>query len=223
MRFKDRFFDTKTTTGWPDAMINYRLLSAAPELKTHNHICEVQIVHKKLLMCRDRDGLGGHDGYARERNAREFLEYLGEEVPTSWQAHAGITGKLAVKLSKGAMSSNKRLISERDEAVEAEKTAESRREEAVAAHKFAESRREDTVAAHKFAESRTELGIWTVARNKEKLMAWRGRLSGRTASRTAKVQDANKESGATAPIQAADDMDIEDLDSRQKERKHAAH
>ena len=197
VRFKDRFFDTKTTTGWPDAMINYRLLSAAPELKTHNHICEVQIVHKKLLMCRDRDGLGGHDEYTRERNAREFLEYLGEEVPTK------------LLLSKGAMSSNKRLISERDEAVEAEKTAESRREEAV--------------AAHKFAESRTELGIWTVARNKEKLMAWRGRLSGRTASRTAKVQDANKESGATAPIQAADDMDIEDLDSRQKERKHAAH
>ena len=43
---------------------------------------EVQIVHtSKLLMCRHNDGLGGHDGYVRVRNAREILEYLGEEVP----------------------------------------------------------------------------------------------------------------------------------------------
>ena len=89
VRFKDRFFDTKTT-GWRDAMINYRVPSAAPELKGSEHICEVQIVHKKLLMCRDHSGLGGHDGYARERNASEFLEYLGEEVPTRTGAPSAV-------------------------------------------------------------------------------------------------------------------------------------
>ena len=119
-----------------------------------------------------------------------------------------VAGQRAVKLSREAFkSSKKRLISERDEAVAAERTAESRRKEAGAAHTFSESRAE-------LRNLHVIGGIWTVARNKEKLMAWRGRSSGRTASRTAKVQDAYKESGATEPVQAADDMDIEDLDRR---------
>ena len=117
-----------------------------------------------------------------------------------------VAGQLAVKLSHRRMSSNKRLISELD-------AAKSRREEAVAAHNFAESRTE-------LRNLHAAVGIWTVARNKEKLMAWRGRSSGRTASRTAKVQDAYKESGATAPVQAADDMDIEDLDRRNESMLH---
>ena len=66
VRFKDRF--AHPAAGWRDAMINYRV-------KGSDHICEVQIIHEQLLVCRKQ--LGGHESYAQERNAREILEYLG--------------------------------------------------------------------------------------------------------------------------------------------------
>ena len=73
VRFKDRI--ETPSGGWRDAMINFCVKdSAYPD-----HICEVQIVHEKMALCRRKDGLGGHDEYARERNAREILEYL--ELP----------------------------------------------------------------------------------------------------------------------------------------------
>ena len=77
VRFKDRM--QNPSGGWRDAMINFRL-------KDSDHICEVQIVHQKMALCRHKDGLGGHDEYARERNAREILEYLGEEAPPEEEA-----------------------------------------------------------------------------------------------------------------------------------------
>ena len=58
VRFKDRM--QNPSGGWRDAMINFRL-------KDSDHICEVQIVHQKMALCRHKDGLGGHDEYARER------------------------------------------------------------------------------------------------------------------------------------------------------------
>ena len=70
VRFKDRI--ANPSGGWRDAMLNFTL----PNSKHPDHICEVQIVHKKMAMCRQKDGLGGHDDYARERNAREILEFL---------------------------------------------------------------------------------------------------------------------------------------------------
>ena len=66
VRFKDRF--AHPSAGWRDAMINYRV-------KGSRHICEVQIIHEQLMVCRKQ--LGGHESYAQERNAREILEYLG--------------------------------------------------------------------------------------------------------------------------------------------------
>ena len=33
-------------------------------------------MHWKMALCRRKDGLGGHDEYVEERNAREILEYL---------------------------------------------------------------------------------------------------------------------------------------------------
>ena len=75
VRFKDRI--KNPSGGWRDAMINFCVKdSAYPD-----HICEVQIVHEKMALCRRKDGLGGHDEYARERNAREILEYLGLPQP----------------------------------------------------------------------------------------------------------------------------------------------
>ena len=67
VRFKDRMNDP--AGGWRDAMINFRVSKSA-------HICEVQIVHKKMYICRKKDGFGGHDVYTQKRNAREILEYL---------------------------------------------------------------------------------------------------------------------------------------------------
>ena len=69
VRVKDRF-SYPSPGGWRDAMINYRV-------KGHQHICEVQIVHSKMLVARKE--LGGHEEYAAERSAREILEYLAGE------------------------------------------------------------------------------------------------------------------------------------------------
>ena len=66
VRFKDRF--AEPSAGWRDAMVNYRV-------KGSHHVCEVQICHQQLLVCRKQ--LGGHESYAQERNAREVLEFLG--------------------------------------------------------------------------------------------------------------------------------------------------
>ena len=74
LRFKDRI--AEPAGGWRDAMINFTL----PNCSDPDHICEVQIVHKKMAMCRRKDGLGGHDDYVLERSAREILEFLGEEA-----------------------------------------------------------------------------------------------------------------------------------------------
>ena len=72
MRFKDRMVNP--SGGWRDAMINFCVkVSAHP-----NHICEVQIVHRKMYVCRRNDGLGGHDYYVQARNASEIIEFLGK-------------------------------------------------------------------------------------------------------------------------------------------------
>ena len=74
VRFKDRI--KNPSGGWRDAMINFCVRkSDCPQ-----HICEVQIVHQKMALCRRKDGLGGHDEYAQERNAREIIEHLGEKA-----------------------------------------------------------------------------------------------------------------------------------------------
>ena len=80
VRFKDRI--KNPSGGWRDAMINFCVRkSDCPQ-----HICEVQIVHEKMALCRRKDGLGGHDEYAKERNARELLEYLCEQADIEAEA-----------------------------------------------------------------------------------------------------------------------------------------
>ena len=82
VRFKDR---VKTPSGgWRDAMINFCVNTK--DFAYPHHICEVQIVHRKMAVCRQKDGLGGHDEYAEERNAREILEHLGLSPPDSAEA-----------------------------------------------------------------------------------------------------------------------------------------
>ena len=74
VRFKDRI--KHPSGGWRDAMINFCVMKS----DYPRHICEVQIVHQKMALCRRKDGLGGHDEYAKERNAREILEHLGVDA-----------------------------------------------------------------------------------------------------------------------------------------------
>ena len=108
VRFKDRM--QNPSGGWRDAMINFCVKDSAYP----RHICEVQIVHQKMALCRQKDGgLGGHDEYSRERNAREILEYLGEEADTSPQ--------------------QVEMVSAREEVAKAEADARSVRAEAQAA------------------------------------------------------------------------------------------
>ena len=74
VRFKDRI--KHPSGGWRDAMINFCVRK--PDCP--HHICEVQIVHQKMALCRRKDGLRGHDEYAKERNAREIIEHLEVEA-----------------------------------------------------------------------------------------------------------------------------------------------
>jgi len=102
VRFKDRI--ANPSGGWRDAMINFTL----PNSPHPAHICEVQIVHKKMAMCRRKDGLGGHDDYARERNAREILEFLGEKASQKVEAPSQEVEVLAHKDVQKALEEARR-------------------------------------------------------------------------------------------------------------------
>ena len=101
VRFKDRI--KNPSGGWRDAMINFCVTTSG----CPHHICEVQIVHQKMALCRRKDGLGGHDVYAQERNAREILEYLGlpqpeEEADTSPQQAEMVFAREEAEAAKAA-------------------------------------------------------------------------------------------------------------------------
>ena len=72
VRIKDRFHEP-SSGGWSDCMINYVLRD-----DPNRHICEVQIVHSKLMMA--RHGIGSHEVYAKLRGEREVLEKLGADI-----------------------------------------------------------------------------------------------------------------------------------------------
>ena len=73
-RIKDRFTQP-SGGGWRDLMVNLVVLGGDGEVQ---HVCEVQIAHKMMLTA--RKGLPGHEVYAVQRNAAEFIESCGLEV-----------------------------------------------------------------------------------------------------------------------------------------------
>ena len=89
-RVKDRFWSSPSEGGWRDCMLNF-FFKEDP----HRHICELQIVHVKMMMA--RKGLPGHLVYSRCRNANEFYSLLDvtpvrdrkdlEERLIDWQKH----------------------------------------------------------------------------------------------------------------------------------------
>ena len=60
--------------GWRDLMINLVIESGGAE----RHVCEVQVAHEMMLTA--RKGLPGHEVYAVQRNAAEFIESCGLEA-----------------------------------------------------------------------------------------------------------------------------------------------
>ena len=81
VRVKNRFADgAQTSGGWADCLLNI-VRSDDP----HQHVCEVQLVHRKMLTLRKE--LGGHEAYNSYRTADELLLVLNEKdvfAPVRW-------------------------------------------------------------------------------------------------------------------------------------------
>ena len=104
LRVKDRY-TTPSPGGWRDALVNF--VCRGDESR---HVCEMQIVHRSMLVA--RVGLDGHGVYDRVRNAVELLEKLGmlgtkvDEGGAAWNMDFGASpGKKLRK--KPTLSSSK--------------------------------------------------------------------------------------------------------------------
>ena len=73
-RVKDRFAQP-SGGGWRDLMVNLVVLGDEGAVR---HVCEVQVAHEMMLTA--RKGLPGHEVYAVQRNAAEFIESCGLEA-----------------------------------------------------------------------------------------------------------------------------------------------
>ena len=73
-RIKDRFTQP-SGGGWRDLMVNLVVLDGDGAVQ---HVCEVQVAHEMMLTA--RKGLPGHEVYAVQRNAVEFIESCGLEA-----------------------------------------------------------------------------------------------------------------------------------------------
>ena len=74
-RIKDRFAQP-SGGGWRDLMVN--LVVLGDNGGAARHVCEVQVAHEMMLTA--RKGLPGHEVYAVQRNATEFIESCGLEA-----------------------------------------------------------------------------------------------------------------------------------------------
>jgi len=73
-RIKDRFTQP-SGGGWRDLMVNLVVLGSDGAVR---HVCEVQVAHEMMLTA--RKSLPGHEVYAVQRNAAEFIESCGLEA-----------------------------------------------------------------------------------------------------------------------------------------------
>ena len=95
VRAKERFLSRPSGGGWRDYMLCFYL-----DKDPNRHICELQIVHKSLLMA--RKGLPGHAVYNIVRNATELLEMMtsfrerfGWTLENANRAEMGLRDKIA--------------------------------------------------------------------------------------------------------------------------------
>ncbi|KAK7253887.1 hypothetical protein SO694_000028100 [Aureococcus anophagefferens] len=90
-RVKNRYDDAAASAGgWRDLMLNFYL--ADDDAK---HVCEVQVVHRQMLVA--RAGLSGHSVYNRVRNASELCEV---GLATDAEARAGGFSEEALAIKK---------------------------------------------------------------------------------------------------------------------------
>ena len=79
-RIKDRFCD-QSPSGWRDLMINLSVEQSSEskeDLNVKSHVCEIQLVHSRMLHA--RKGLPGHEVYGKVRNALEMLELFRDAI-----------------------------------------------------------------------------------------------------------------------------------------------
>ena len=86
VRMKNRM-RKPTGGGWADVLLNL-----TKNDDNHKFICELQLVHKKMLVTREE--LGGHDAYDDFRTAGEFLELVQEKT------EAGVAADLERQLAE---------------------------------------------------------------------------------------------------------------------------
>jgi len=82
VRIKNRFTNP-SAGGWADCMVNF-YMAADPA----QHICELQCVHKDLMLA--RKNLGGHVIYGKGRAAAELLELATAVVPKKWHTRIAL-------------------------------------------------------------------------------------------------------------------------------------
>ena len=124
-------------------MINFFLVDDPGQ-----HICEVQIVHTKMMVA--RQGLPGHAIYNRTRNAMEILERMGAANPEKRAKRVfelrteGVAAKALLELGYGAVDLMKAGYTDAevdDAGVGAEVLARAREQHAAARLEEEESRR----------------------------------------------------------------------------------
>jgi len=119
VRIKNRMKEP-TDGGWADVLLNLKANDDA------NHfICELQLVHKKMLVTREE--LGGHDAYNEFRTASEFLELVQEK------AEAGLTAGLERELAAAKKDRNGKKCKELKARIEKIKTLDAEIKELEAA------------------------------------------------------------------------------------------
>jgi hypothetical protein len=84
VRVKDRA-NNMTSMNWMDVMVNLTLVS-----DTYEHVCEVQVVHAKMLVARSE--LGGHGPYGKLRAATEILALRASQVQVKHRYRKGGSG-----------------------------------------------------------------------------------------------------------------------------------
>ena len=93
VRNKNRF-QAPTAAGWADAMINIVCPGDGDEVAAASHVCEVQLIHARMLQARKE--FRGHNAYAAFREASELLS-CAVEAGTGAQANASAALAAACK------------------------------------------------------------------------------------------------------------------------------
>lgn len=65
---KDRL-TTPSPGGWADILINFKFAD-----DSNKHVCEIQVMHSKMMLQRDAMG-GQHDSYVLSRSIAEIFEF----------------------------------------------------------------------------------------------------------------------------------------------------